>query len=57
MMEGRSVLDYLLVALAVLVVVGVTVWTVRLIVRPGEKDPGHIKRRILRDGEEERPKG
>jgi len=35
------------------VVVLVLILTVRYFVRPGEQDPDHIKRRILRDDDEE----
>lgn len=50
---GPSPLDYALVAAAGLVVLFATYQALRHTLRPGERDPGHIKRRIL--DEEEPP--
>jgi len=51
--EGpRGPLDYVLVALAVVAVVAVTVLCLKYFARPGEKNPDHIKRRILGDDPE-----
>jgi len=41
--------DYLLVLVAAVVVVLVAIYAVRLLISPREKDPEHIKRRVLRD--------
>lgn len=43
--------EYLLVAVAVVVLVWVLYLAVRLTVRPGEKEKDHIKRLILEEGE------
>lgn len=42
-------LDIVLVALGVVVVVLVCIYTVKFMIRPRESDPDHIKRQILRD--------
>jgi hypothetical protein len=56
--EGpRGPLDYVLVVVAVLVVVVVTVLCIRYFARPGERQPDHIKRRILADEPEETRRG
>lgn len=48
--EGpRNPFDYVLVAVAIGLVIVVTVLCVKYFVRPGEKDPDHIKRKILSD--------
>ena len=49
---GPSPLDYFLVSVACVVVLYALVEAVRHTLRPGERDPGHIKWRIL---DEERP--
>ena len=41
--------DWILLGLAVASVVFAFVLCARLLIRPGETDPGHIKRRVLRD--------
>lgn len=41
--------DWLILGLAVLSVVLVFLLCLRFFLRPGENDPGHIKREILRD--------
>ncbi len=44
-----GILDYLIVAASVIVLL-VAIWLfIRGFVRPGEKDAGHIKRKILDD--------
>ncbi len=43
--------EYLLVAVAVVVLVWVLYLAVRLTVRPGEEEKNHIKRLILEEGE------
>lgn len=45
----QGVADLLLVLVAAVVVVLVAVYAVRMLVSPREKDPEHIKRRVLRD--------
>ncbi len=40
-------LDYLIAAVAVVIVLLALVWAVKCLVRPGERDPAHIKRTIL----------
>ncbi|MCD6681004.1 MAG: cytochrome c [Burkholderiaceae bacterium] len=45
----QGVADWLLVLVAVVVVVLVAVYAVRMLISPREKDPEHIKRRVLRD--------
>jgi hypothetical protein len=50
--RGPSPLDYFLVGVACVVVLYALVQAVRHTLRPGERDPGHIKWRIL---DEERP--
>jgi len=45
----QGVADFLLVLVAAAVVLLVAVYTVRMLVSPREKDPEHIKRRVLRD--------
>jgi hypothetical protein len=42
-------LDIVLVVLGAVIVLLVCVYTVKFLIRPRESDPGHIKRRILRD--------
>lgn len=42
-------LDYVLVAAGAVAVLLVCVYTVKFLVKPQERDPDHIKRRILRD--------
>ena len=44
-----SVFEYVLVLAAAIVVVWTLGLALRYTVRPGETDPGHIKRRILMD--------
>jgi len=43
--------EYLLVAVAVVVLAWVLYLAVRMTVRPGEKEKNHIKRLILEEGE------
>ncbi len=45
----QGVADFLLVLVAAAAVVLVAVYAVRLLISPREKDPEHIKRRVLRD--------
>lgn len=40
--------DYIIIAAAVVVVALTLFYTVKWIIRPGEKDAGHIKRTILK---------
>jgi len=44
-----SVFDWMLVCVAAVVLVWSLALALRYTVRPGERDPGHIKRRILLD--------
>lgn len=46
---ARGVTDWLLLGLAVASVAVVFLLCLRFFLRPGERDPGHIKREILRD--------
>jgi hypothetical protein len=56
--EGpRGPLDYVFVVVAVLVVVVVTALCVKYFARPGERQPDHIKRRVLADEPEETRRG
>lgn len=48
----RTWLDVVLVATGVIAVVVTTFYTLRYLIRPGETDVEHIKRRILEDGRE-----
>jgi hypothetical protein len=41
--------DYVITICAALIVLYTLVMSIRLIIRPGEKDPGHIKNFILTD--------
>ncbi len=41
--------DYIITICAALLVLYTLVMSIRLIIRPGEKDPGHIKNLILND--------
>ncbi len=41
--------DIVLVALGAVIVLLVCIYTVKFLIRPRENNPGHIKRRILRD--------
>lgn len=54
----HGILDYLIVVAGVLIVIGVLIFTIRYLVRPGEKSRTHIKRRILdqewQEGDHER---
>ena len=45
-------LDVVLVAAGVIAVVVTTFYTLLYLIRPGERDDTHIKRRILEDGRE-----
>lgn len=47
--EPNGLIDWGLVAFSIGVVIVVTILTVWYFVRPGEDDPRHIKRSILRD--------
>lgn len=48
--EGpRNPFDYVLVAIAIVIVFVVAVLCVKFFIRPGEKDPDHIKRKVLSD--------
>lgn len=55
---GHGVIDYAIVVFGVLIVIGVLVFTIRYLVRPGENSGSHIKRRILdqdwQEGDDER---
>lgn len=42
-------LDYILVAAGVVIVLLVCIFTVKFLIQPGERNPRHIKSRILRD--------
>lgn len=42
-------LEIMLVAFGVVIVLLVTTYTIKFFVKPQERDPNHIKRRILRD--------
>lgn len=42
-------IDIVLVLLSVLIVLVVSVYAIKFLIKPREKDPEHIKRRILRD--------
>lgn len=53
-MAAAGVLDWLLVGLAALAVATVIVLCVRYFLRPGERSPEHLKRRVLRDEVESR---
>ena len=44
--------DSVLVGLAVVVMIATTLYAVRLLIRPGEADGDHIKRRIIDDAAE-----
>lgn len=46
-------LDFILVAAGAVIVLMVCVHTVKFLVRPRERDPNHIKRRVLRDDAQE----
>jgi len=48
---GPAFYEYLLVAVAVVVLVWVLYLAVRMTVRPGEEQEDHIKRLILKEGE------
>ncbi|HSH27888.1 MAG TPA: hypothetical protein VK972_09025 [Wenzhouxiangella sp.] len=54
----HGILDHAIVAVGVLIVIGVLVFTIKYLVRPGEKSGTHIKRRILdqnwQEGDDER---
>jgi len=39
--------EYVLVIIGVVVTVLLTIYTIKLLVKPGEVGPGHIKRKIL----------
>lgn len=47
--EDHTGLDWIIVAFGVVVVIGVLIFTIKYLVRPGEKNRRHIKRRILKD--------
>lgn len=47
--EAGGMIDWGLVAFSIGVVIVVTVMAVWYFVRPGEDDPDHIKRTVLRD--------
>ena len=49
MASPHSAQDVALVALGVVVVMVTTTYTVLYLIRPGETDPDHVKRRILED--------
>jgi hypothetical protein len=42
-------LDYVIVAIAVVLVAAAAIQTVRRLIRPGEDAPDHIKRTVLQD--------
>jgi hypothetical protein len=50
-----TLVDASLVSLAAAVVLWAFYAAIRYTVRPGEEDPGHVKRRILAEDDEERP--
>jgi hypothetical protein len=50
MSSEHGPLDIALVALGVVVVIVTTIYSLLLLIRPGERDEAHIKRRILDDG-------
>lgn len=39
--------DYVIMAVSILIVVAVLYYSIKFLVKPGEKDPGHIKYSIL----------
>lgn len=45
----HGVVDIALVVLGVVIVVLVCAYTLKYLIKPREKDPNHIKRRVLRD--------
>jgi hypothetical protein len=51
MVSTDTWLDVVLVAAGVIAVVVTTFYTLLYLIRPGETDDTHIKRRILEDGE------
>jgi hypothetical protein len=51
--ETHGPLDVTLVALGVVVVIVTTICSLLYLIRPGETNADHIKRRILEDGREE----
>jgi hypothetical protein len=51
--ETHGPLDVTLVALGVVVVIVTTSYSLLYLIRPGETNTDHIKRRILEDGREE----
>ena len=52
MASTHTLLDVVLVAAGVIAVVVTTFCTLLYLIRPGETDDNHIKRRILGDGRE-----
>lgn len=50
-----TLVDASLVGLAVAVVLWAFYAAIRHTVQPGEEDPGHVKRRILTEDDEEQP--
>lgn len=54
----HGILDYAIVVVGVLIVIGALIFTIKYLVRPGEKSGTHIKRRILdqdwQEGDDER---
>ncbi len=44
-----GILDYLIVAVSVIILLVALGLFIRGFVRPGEKEPGHIKRKVLDD--------
>lgn len=48
MPEG-GVFFYLILIISSVIVIAVTIWTVKLIFWPGETSPDHIKHKILED--------
>lgn len=50
--ETHGPLDVTIVALGVVVVIVTTIYSLLYLIRPGETNPDHIKRRILEDGRE-----
>ncbi len=55
MSSAHSALEVAVVVVGVIVVVATTACAVRYVVRPGEVDAGHIKRRILDEDQPEQP--
>ncbi len=47
--DGPTAADWAVVVVSVVIVVVSIVLSIRYLFRPGEQDPDHIKRRILRD--------